>query len=137
MIYVWLALIVVFFIMEAVTLDLFGIWFTVGAFAAFLTSYVVEDWIIQTIVFVIVSIVLLLFTRPVVKKYFTPRRVRTNLDRIIGEEAIVLKAIKPFEIGEVKVDGKIWSAIANENQEIAIGDTVTIVSIEGAKVIVK
>jgi membrane protein implicated in regulation of membrane protease activity len=137
MIYLWLSLIVVFFALEAVTMDLFGIWFTAGAFAAFLTSYVTENIAIQTLVFIVVSVILLLFTRPAVKKYFTPRRVRTNLDRIVGEHAIVLKTIKPFEVGEVKVDGKIWSAIAMENQEIAQGETVTIVSIEGAKVIVK
>ncbi len=137
MIYLWLSLIVVFFALEAVTMDLFGIWFTVGAFAAFLTSYITDQVAIQTIVFIVVSVILLLFTRPAVKKYFTPRRVRTNLDRIVGENAIVLKTIKPFEVGEVKVDGKIWSAIAMENQEIAQGETVTIVSIEGAKVIVK
>jgi len=137
MIYIWLALIIGFFVLEAMTMDLFGIWFSIGALAAFITTYATSDWIIQTIVFVIVSVILLLFTRPVAKKYFTPRRVRTNLDRIVGERAIVLKTIKPFEVGEVKVDGKIWSAIANENQEIAQGETVTIVSIEGAKVIVK
>lgn len=137
MIYIWLALIIVFFVLEAMTMDLFGIWFSIGALAAFITTYATDDWIVQTIVFVIVAVILLLFTRPVAKKYFTPRRVRTNLDRIVGEKGIVLKAIKPFEVGEVKVDGKIWSAIANENQEIAKGETVTIVSIEGAKVIVK
>jgi membrane protein implicated in regulation of membrane protease activity len=137
MVYVWLSLIVVFFILEAVTLDLFGVWFVAGSLAAFITTYITDDIMIQTIVFLVVSVLLLLFTRPVAKKYFTPRRVRTNLDRIVGERAIVLKTIKPFEVGEVKVDGKIWSAIANGNREIAEGETVTILSIEGAKVIVK
>jgi len=137
MIYVWLGLIVAFFIIEAFTMDLFGVWFIFGALASFITALFISNVGFQIIIFFIVSFSLLLFTRPVAKKYFTPRKVRTNIDRIIGQKAMVLKSIKPLQNGEVKVDGKIWTAYAETDGEIKEGDIVVIVSIQGAKLFVK
>ena len=77
----------------------------------------------------------MLLTRPYLVKKLSKKKVSTNLDRVIGMEGIVTEEITKFKIGEVKVDGKKWSAIANE--KIKVGEEVTVDSIDGVKLIVR
>lgn len=137
MIYIWLALIVIFFVIEAFTMDLFSIWFTFGALASFVLTLFYDNLLVEIVVFFVVSFALLFFTRPAAKKYFIPRKVRTNIDRIIGQKAIVTRTIAPLVTGEVKIEGKYWSALPVDDSEFKENDTVSIVSIQGAKVYVK
>ncbi|MBQ9024685.1 MAG: NfeD family protein [Bacilli bacterium] len=132
---IWFALIFVFLIIEAITLNLVTIWFAFGSICAYITSYFTENIIIQLIVFVITSAVSLLLTKPLVEKYFKKNKVSTNFDRIIGQIGIVTKTIKKHEGGRVKIDGKDWMAISDK--EIKNGSEVEILKIEGAKIIVR
>ena len=132
---IWFALIFVFLIIEAITLNLVTIWFAFGSICAYITSYFTENIIIQLIVFVITSSVSLLLTKPLVEKYFKKNKVSTNFDRIIGQIGIVTKTIKKHEGGRVKIDGKDWMAISDK--EIKNGSEVEILKIEGAKIIVR
>lgn len=135
MIYTWLTLFVVLITIEFLTTSLVTVWFAFGSLCAFFTSMITDSILIQTTVFLVVSIITLVLTRPLAKKYLIPERVRTNYDKIIGMTAIVTKDIKKLEPGEVKVDGKYWTAASKQN--IQKDSKVEILSIEGVKLIVK
>ena len=133
---VWFALIFVFIIIEAITLNLVTIWFAFGSVCAYITSYFTENIVIQLLVFTITSTLSLILTKPLVKKYIKKKNVEsTNFDRIIGQIGVVTKAIGKHESGRVKVDGKDWMAISEK--EIEEGTEVKILKIEGAKIIVR
>lgn len=133
--YSWILLCTILVIVEFVTVNLVTIWFAIGALFAFLTSLLIDNTIVQIVIFFLVSILSLIFTRPIVKKYLVPKTIKTNYDKVIGMTGIVTKDIEKLEYGEVKVDGKYWTAKANE--EIKKGSKVEILSIEGVKLIVK
>lgn len=93
--------------------------------------------IVQIIVFLVVSIVLIYFTRPLAKKKLKVGSEKTNVDALVGREALVTETIEPFSTGQAKVDGLVWSAVSKENHStIKSGTTVTINGIEGVKLIV-
>jgi len=132
---IWFALIFVFLIIEAITLNLVTIWFAFGSICAYITSYFTENIIIQLIVFVVVSGLSLLLTKPLLEKHLKKHKEKTNLDRVIGQIGIVVKDIKKHENGRVKVDGKEW--MSTSEKEIKKGTEVEILKIEGAKLIVR
>lgn len=98
-------------------------------------SFFIGDIAIESTIFAILGILLLLVTRPIVAKLRSKDNAKTNLDRIIGEEAIVTENITKNNVGEVKVDGKRWSAISKN--KCLKGDTVKVLKIDGVKLIVK
>lgn len=137
--YIWLAILIVSILVEAGTMGLVSIWFAAGALIAWaLAMFEVSEWI-QCLVFVLVSGLLLFFTRPLVKKYVTPKIQPTNVDAILGREAVVSRAIRPLEgTGQVKVGGQIWSARTDEQTDcIPEGTIVTILRVEGVKLFVR
>ena len=137
--YIWLAILIVSILVEAGTMGLVSIWFAAGALIAWaLAMFEVSEWI-QCLVFVLVSGLLLFFTRPLVKKYVTPKIQPTNVDAIIGREGVVSEAIRPLEgTGQVKVGGQIWSARTDEQTDcIPEGTIVTILRVEGVKLFVR
>ena len=134
MAFFWLGLFVVLLIIEICTINLVSIWFAIGAFVSFFVSMFTENIFIQGAVFLVVSLLTLLVTKPF-KKKMKFQNVRTNLDRVVGMEGVVTEEISKFEIGEVKVDGKRWSA--KSDSSISVGDVVEIERIDGVKLIVK
>ena len=122
-------------IFELITINLVSIWFAIGALASFTVSLVSSDTTLQIAVFVIVSFISLVLTKSFVKKIRTKDPIPTNLDRVIGEIGIVTEEITKLNPGEVKVDGKRWTAVANK--KISVGSKVEILSIEGVKLSVK
>lgn len=137
--YIWLAVLIISILVEAGTMGLVSIWFSAGALAAWVLAMLGAGELIQCLVFVLVSALLLVFTRPLVKKYVTPKIQPTNVDAVIGREGIVIEAIQPMEgLGQVKVGGQIWSAKTDEQtEEIAQGTIVEVVRVEGVKLFVK
>lgn len=133
---IWLAAAVAFGVLELITAPLVCIWFCGGALAAALTSVFTQSVFITATVFVVVSALLLVFTRPLIKSRISPKIQPTNADRIIGKEAIVVEAIDPIENkGQIKVDGQVWSAKCE--YPLKMGEKVIISSIEGVKAVVK
>jgi len=108
--WLWIVLIVVFGMAEAMTIQLISIWFCVGGIAAFVTSLVTPNIGLQFVVFVGVSAIALALSRVLFKDKLKPRNVATNADMVIGKEAIVLREITPEIGGRVKVDGQDWAA---------------------------
>ncbi|MBQ5995123.1 MAG: NfeD family protein [Clostridia bacterium] len=134
----WGILFILFVIAEAATTQLVSVWFAIGAFAALIASYFKASSIVQLIIFICVSVVCLLVTRPLVKKFTKGKIQSTNADRCIGQTAIVIKEINNSEAsGQVKVGGNIWSAQSENGELIAEGEKVSVIKIEGVKLIVK
>lgn len=136
MVYIWFAIILIAAFIEATTMDLSSIWFSAGAFVALIISIFFGEAIwLQVIVFMAVSVGLLLSLRPLFKKYFNRNEIRTNASSLIGQEAVCIKQIVDNERGEVKIQGKIWTAISNEN--IYEKERVVVLAINGVKLVVK
>lgn len=136
MILVWFGLILVAGFIEATTMDLTSIWFSAGALIALIIAiFAPEAVLAQILVFIAVSIGLLLLLRPMFREYIRKNKIRTNADKLVGKTAVCLKPIQDGERGEVKIDGKIWTAIANE--DIDKDEKVEVLAIDGVKLVVK
>lgn len=135
---IWLIVSGAFFIGEIVTVGFFLFWFGIGALIAMISSFFTTNIIIQTAIFLISSSLLLLVTKPFVKKITNIKDTKTNAFSIIGKKAIVTKDIDPVQgKGQIKVGPEVWSA-ESENKDIITKDTeVEIVGISGVKAIVK
>lgn len=131
----WLSIIVGLTIIEVVTVNLVTIWFVASGIAALIASYFTDSFLIQLGIFVILGIFLLLTTKKPLEKLLNKTKHKTNLDRIIGMNGIVTESITKNKSGEVKVDGKIWTAIADK--AIKKDSTVKILKIEGVKLVVE
>lgn len=134
----WLIAVAVFLIIEITTLGLTTIWFAGGALIAFLASVLGADYLVQFILFVVVSVILLCFTRPIAIRYFNNHRARTNYESIIGQTAKVTSTIDNFnQLGSAIVNGQEWTARSEREDEIIeVGTQVKIVAIKGVKIIV-
>ncbi len=135
-VYTWLGLMLVLIIVEAMTVSLTTIWFATGALVAFFLALLnVQLWI-QILVFLVVSVVLLVFTRPVAVKYLKVGSHKSNIDAIIGTKGIVLMDITEFATGQVKIKGQIWTAVSKNGETLLKDTEVVIEGIEGVKLIV-
>lgn len=137
-VYIWVLFAVFMLICEALTTQLVSIWFVIGGAAAAVSCIFTDNLLIQSLVFIIVSMVCLIATRPFVKKFNEKKKEPTNSDRLIGRVGIVtLDIINKKGEGQVNVDGKIWSAKSVDEREIKKGANVRITSIEGVKLVVE
>lgn len=133
----WLVVAVVLGIVEAFTAGLVTIWLVFGALVAWLAAILGLPFLAQLIVFLIVSYVLLITTRPILKKWLSREVVKTNADRLIGQIGYVTEKINRLEgVGQVKVAGQIWSAVPAAGNEIEPGTKVRIDEIVGVKLVV-
>lgn len=135
---VWLVLLVVFVVFEAATVQLVSVWFALGALAALIAALLHASPLVQIIVFIVISAASFAVTRPLVKKFSTSKIQKTNADRCIGSTAVVTEEINNLEAkGQVKVDGNIWTARSENDETVPVGEKVTVIKIEGVKLIVK
>lgn len=134
----WLILLAAFTIIEAATVQLVSVWFAVGALGALVSSFAHADFKVQVIVFIALSILSLIATRPLVKKFTKSKLQSTNVDRCLNETAVVVEKIDNLNAkGQVKVNGNIWSARSIDDKIIPENTLVKILKIEGVKVIVE
>ena len=133
----WLAVFVLLIVIELATMGLTTIWFAGGAVAGFIASMLGANVVIQAVVFFVVSIVLLIFTRPFAVRYINSNKTKTNIDGLIGQEALVLEEINNIrETGCARLEGKECTA-RTVDDTVVPADTVVIVEpIEGVKLIV-
>ncbi len=132
MAYIWLGIVIILAIIECLTINLTTIWFVLSGIIALIISIFTDSFLLQFGLFSILGVILMILTKPLLTKKLKVKSVRTNLDRIIGMEGVVTETIQPFEPGEVKVDGKRWTAIAKTM--IETGTLVRIDEISGVKV---
>ena len=135
---IWIAAIIIFGVVEAVTAGLVSIWFVIGGVGGLITSILGGQIYLQVVVFFIMSIAALFVTRPLVRKWGTARATATNADRVLGSIGRVTETIdNTIPMGEVYVDGKRWSA-RSENGSVIKPDTlVRITRMEGVRLFVE
>lgn len=135
----WLVISAVLIVIEIFTLGLTTIWFAAGALLAALVAWIGVGIIGQLIIFIIVSVVLLVLTRPLAMKYLNDKTVRTNADSLIGEIAIVTEEIDNIAgKGAAKIQGETWTARSTRDEMlIEKGEKVQVVAISGVKLIVR
>lgn len=136
--FIWIGFAVLMAVCEAFTSQLISIWFVIGAGCAAVTTIFTPSIPIQSAVFLVVSLVALIITRPLVKRLKKNKtKISTNADRLVGLVGDVISDITDAEaIGQVKVSGEIWSAKSN-NTPILKGEKIRVLSIEGVKLIVE
>ncbi len=135
----WLVLLIAFLVIEVATMGLTTIWFAGGSLVAIIAALLHAPVVAQVILFFLVSLVLLYFTRPIAVKYFNQGRVRTNVESVVGKRGVVLEAIDNLHAnGRISVSGQEWSARSVvEDQVIPEGAVVTVVAISGVKLMVR
>lgn len=138
MVIVWLGLMIVFGVIEAATVGLVSLWFAVGALAALIVAVFSDSILLQIGVFLVGSVATLVIVRPLARKYVNGRRVPTNADRVIGQAGVVVREIDSVTgQGQVELAGQMWSAKGEGEGVIPTGTRVTVLSIEGVKVLVR
>ena len=138
MLYLWIAVLVVAVIVEALTTDLLVIWFFPAALVSLILSLVPVPPLVQVAVFLALGLVLIFSTRPLCRRWLRDKGVKTNADALIGQRAVVTEEINNLQgQGEVRVGGLCWSARSESGDAIAVGEQVEILEIKGVKLIVK
>lgn len=133
----WTIAIIVFMVVEASTAQFVSIWFAGGSFAALVSAIFEVSIPLQILIFVLVSGLLLIFTKKFVNRLKTPTGIKTNYDALIGQTAVVTEDISnPDGKGAVKLRGIEWSARSANNTQIKQGAYVTVKNIDGVKLIV-
>ena len=135
----WLILLACFLVVEAITVGLTTIWFAGGALVAAIASGLGAGILIQWVLFLIVSLALLIFTRPMAVRYMNKGVPKTNVNSLIGERAVVIQKINNLEqTGQVRINDIAWMA-RTSSDEVTIPEhaIVTIEDVQGVKLIVK
>ena len=134
---VWLILLVFFIMAETATVTVVSLWFAAGALTALVASLLGAELWLQATLFAVVSVVLLCALRPVVKKYFTPKLTKTNVDAVLGTTGLVTEKIdNTLSQGRVKLGTMEWSARSTAGETVEEGTLVRVDRIEGVKVFV-
>ena len=136
--FIWIGFAVIMAICEAFTTQLVSLWFVLGSVSAAIVSIFTKSIPIQSAVFLVVSLVALLVTRPLVKKLKQKRgNISTNSDRLIGKTGVILKEITDIHnVGQAKVEGEILT-VKSETAPILKDKKIKVLSIEGVKLIVE
>ncbi len=131
---IWLVIIILLTIIETMTINLVSIWFIASAILSLIVSFFTEDIITQFAIFVLGGLLFMILTKPLIEELKKNKNEKLNIERIIGMTGLVTQEILKNKIGEVKVDGKLWSAVADG--KIAVNSEVLVNNIDGVKLIV-
>jgi len=135
--WIWLILAVFFLISEAVTVTMTSLWFAGGCLVALVIGILGGSWGLQVGAALAVSAILLACLRPIVRKHFTPKLTKTNVDAIIGSQGYVTAAIDNMAAtGTVKLGAMEWTARSSDGSKISAGTAIRVERVEGVKVIV-
>lgn len=139
MIIFWLVVLIACIAIEAMTMGLTTVWFAGGALVALFVAVLHGPIALQIVLFVVISLLMLFFTRPVAVKYFNKDRVKTNAESLVGKNAVVTADIDNIQgVGQAVVGGQEWSARSyDDDMRISVGTVVEIVAINGVKLLVK
>lgn len=133
----WLIVAGIFFVIEIATVGFLVFWLGIGAILAMITSFITDNIITQAIVFVVSSCILIPLTKPLADKFTGKKSVPTNSYSLINKHGIVTTDINPIEcVGQVKVNGEIWSAKTEDESIISKGTEIEVIKIDGVKLIV-
>lgn len=133
----WFIAMALLLMLEASTVSLVSLWFAAGALAAMIVSFITGQLWLQILVFLVMSGVMLALLRPVAKKYFTPKLVKTNVDAVVNSTGLVTETIdNRVATGRVKLAGMEWSARSTSGEPIEKDTLIRVDRVEGVKVFV-
>ncbi len=135
--WVWVAVTIICVVIESLTLSLTTIWFGISAFAMVFLAFTPLPFVAQLFIFVLLAMLLLIFTRPLVKQKLNQKKIATNYERIIGQIAVVTKKITALDKGSVKINGMEWTAAVKEDITLEEGSKCIIEEIAGVTAYVK
>lgn len=134
---IWTALLIAFIAVEAATVNMVSLWFAGGALVALVASLLSAPVWLQILLFAATSAALLMTLRPVVRKLFTPKLTRTNVDAVVGAEGLVTVPVDNLHgTGQVKIGGMEWTARSADGQPLEVGTRVRVDKVVGVKVYV-
>ncbi len=133
----WVAVTIICVVIESLTLALTTIWFGISAFVMVFLAFTPLPFVAQVFIFVVLALVLLIFTRPVVKKKLSQKQIATNYERVIGQIALVTKKITALDKGAIKINGMEWTAAVKEDIVLEKGSKCIIEEIAGVTAYVK
>lgn len=134
---IWLIVAGVFFVAEIFTTGFLVFWFGLGSIFAMITSFFIQDIIVQTTVFLITSVIFIFATRPLINKFLKTKTVSTNVFSVVGKHGIVLQELNSIEgTGQIKLNGEVWSAEEINGKNVPKDAEVVVVKISGVKAIV-
>ncbi|MBS7265124.1 MAG: NfeD family protein [Treponema sp.] len=133
----WVAVTIICVVIESLTLALTTIWFGISAFLMVFLAFTPLPFPAQLFIFVAVALMLLIFTRPVVKQKLSQKKIVTNYERIIGQIAVVTKKITALDKGAVKINGMEWTAAVRQDIVLEEGSKCIIEEIAGVTAYVK
>jgi membrane protein implicated in regulation of membrane protease activity len=134
---IWIILIIVFSVVELMTLGLTTIWFAGAALLALLAALAGLSVPFQIVIFLISAVLLIYYTKPIAKNYLRIGSEKTNVEAVVGMVGPVTKRIEQYATGQVKINGQIWSALSENGEPIEVGIKVKVVAVEGVKLIVQ
>ena len=138
MILIWTILAIAFAVLEGITLGLTMIWFAVGSLAGMVMAMLGFSLPVQLVAFMVSALLTFAFIRPLAKKVLKIGDTKTNVDSLIGKKGIINIAITPYKVGQVKVNGQIWTAKADQDDvDIPAGEEVEVLRVDGVKLIVR
>lgn len=138
MIYIWLAVIFVALVVEGMTAQLISIWFVPGGLAGLISGFCGAGEWVQLLIGAVVTLICLIATRPLVNRVMKFRKVDTNSGRLVGQTGVVIQEIRNLDAkGQVKIQGSVWSARSENGEVIPQDKKVSVLRIEGVKLIVK
>ncbi|MBR5402471.1 MAG: NfeD family protein [Treponema sp.] len=135
--WVWVAVTIICVVIESLTLALTTIWFGISGFVMVFLAFTPLPFVAQLFIFVVIAMLLLIFTRPFVKKKLSQKQIATNYERIIGQIAVVTKKITALEKGAVRINGMEWTAAVKEDITLEKGSKCIIEEIAGVTAYVK
>lgn len=135
--WVWVAITVICIVIETMTFALTTIWFAISAFVMVFLAFTPIPFPVQLLIFVALSMILLIFTRPVLQKKLNQKKIATNYERIIGQIAVVTKKITVLDKGAIKINGMEWTAAIKEDNVLEEGSKCVIEEIAGVTAFVK
>ncbi len=133
----WLALAIIFIIIEALTVSLVTIWFAGGALLTIVLSFFVDSFVVQVVFCIVVSALLLYFTKPLLSSNIDKQKIRTNVDSLIGKTGFITEPAGKYETGQAKITSQVWTVKSSKNEDLNLNDEVRVVSVEGVKLIVE
>lgn len=133
----WVAVTIICVVIESLTLALTTIWFGISAFVMVFLAFTPLPFPAQLFIFVALALVLLIFTRPVVKQKINQKKIATNYERVIGQIAVVTKKITALDKGAIKLNGMEWTAAVREDIVLEEGSKCIVEEIAGVTAYVK
>ena len=134
----WLITSGIFFIGEIMTVGFLLFWFGIASLISMVVSFFTSNLVIQMVVFLVSSVILILATKPFVKKFMNKKNIATNAYSLIGKTGLVIQKIDNVKgIGQIKVGGEVWSAQSEDNSVIPVNTEIELTKIDGVKAIVK